>query len=206
MSHHPAAAVDTDEQQQQQPQCRICLDGPDPDLGRLIRPCLCSGTVSVRQAFPTVPARTNPLTESLSLKHIRIVRAPRVPPALEEYLCQYLCIFCLSAMPLPLPLFPYQDSWPGYQPRFVLRPTHITPLHSRFVRLPQSLTHRPGSSCDRDVIHSPVHGNRLCIVLPDDHLAFLIGRPFLLLLWFVRHLCCLGRRLLDLDESVHCWA
>ncbi|KAF8481258.1 hypothetical protein DFH94DRAFT_739031 [Russula ochroleuca] len=46
MSHHPAAAVDTDEQQQQQPQCRICLDGPDPDLGRLIRPCLCSGTVS----------------------------------------------------------------------------------------------------------------------------------------------------------------
>jgi hypothetical protein len=130
MSHHPAAAVDTDEQQQQQPQCRICLDGPDPDLGRLIRPCLCSGTVSVRQAFPTVPARTNPLTESLSLKHIRIVRAPRVPPALEEYVSQYLCIFCLSAMPLPLPLCPYQDSWPGYQPRFVLRPTHITPLHS----------------------------------------------------------------------------
>jgi len=38
--------VDTDEQEQQQPQCRICLDGPDPDLGRLIRPCLCSGTVS----------------------------------------------------------------------------------------------------------------------------------------------------------------
>ncbi|KAF8499754.1 hypothetical protein F5888DRAFT_108351 [Russula emetica] len=42
----PAASVDTDEQEQQQPQCRICLDGPDPDLGRLIRPCLCSGTVS----------------------------------------------------------------------------------------------------------------------------------------------------------------
>ncbi|KAI0094801.1 zf-C3HC4-domain-containing protein [Irpex rosettiformis] len=27
-------------------QCRICLDGEDPDLGRLIRPCLCKGTVS----------------------------------------------------------------------------------------------------------------------------------------------------------------
>jgi len=39
------AAADTDEQQAQH-QCRICLDGPDPDLGRLIRPCLCSGTVS----------------------------------------------------------------------------------------------------------------------------------------------------------------
>ncbi|KAI0004256.1 hypothetical protein BJV74DRAFT_763437 [Russula compacta] len=45
MSHRPApAAADADGQQQ--PQCRICLDGPDPDLGRLIRPCLCSGTVS----------------------------------------------------------------------------------------------------------------------------------------------------------------
>ena len=59
MSQQPAAAVDTDEQeQQQQPQCRICLDGPDPDLGRLIRPCLCSGTVSVsfaRQAISLPP-------------------------------------------------------------------------------------------------------------------------------------------------------
>jgi len=45
MSHHPAA-VDTDNELQHLPQCRICFDGPDPDLGRLIRPCLCSGTVS----------------------------------------------------------------------------------------------------------------------------------------------------------------
>jgi hypothetical protein len=44
MSQQLAVAVDTDEQQ---PQCRICLDGQDPDLGRLIRPCLCRGTVSV---------------------------------------------------------------------------------------------------------------------------------------------------------------
>jgi hypothetical protein len=28
--------------------CRICLDGADPDLGRLFRPCLCKGTISVR--------------------------------------------------------------------------------------------------------------------------------------------------------------
>ena len=28
-------------------QCRICLDGPDPDMGRLIRPCLCRGSISV---------------------------------------------------------------------------------------------------------------------------------------------------------------
>ncbi|KAI0328483.1 zf-C3HC4-domain-containing protein [Cubamyces sp. BRFM 1775] len=27
-------------------QCRICLDGEDPDLGRLIRPCMCKGSIS----------------------------------------------------------------------------------------------------------------------------------------------------------------
>ncbi|KAI0695139.1 zf-C3HC4-domain-containing protein [Cytidiella melzeri] len=27
-------------------QCRICLDGEDPELGRLIRPCQCKGSVS----------------------------------------------------------------------------------------------------------------------------------------------------------------
>ncbi|KAI0801154.1 zf-C3HC4-domain-containing protein [Fomes fomentarius] len=27
-------------------QCRICLDGDDPELGRLIRPCLCKGSIS----------------------------------------------------------------------------------------------------------------------------------------------------------------
>ncbi|KAF9650072.1 hypothetical protein BDM02DRAFT_3112670 [Thelephora ganbajun] len=28
------------------PQCRICFDGPDQELGRLIRPCLCKGSIS----------------------------------------------------------------------------------------------------------------------------------------------------------------
>ncbi|OSX67486.1 hypothetical protein POSPLADRAFT_1164863 [Postia placenta MAD-698-R-SB12] len=27
-------------------QCRICFDGEDPELGRLIRPCLCKGSIS----------------------------------------------------------------------------------------------------------------------------------------------------------------
>ncbi|CAL1695588.1 unnamed protein product [Somion occarium] len=27
-------------------QCRICLDGEDPELGKLIRPCLCKGSIS----------------------------------------------------------------------------------------------------------------------------------------------------------------
>lgn len=35
-------------------QCRICLDGVDaePELGRLIRPCLCRGSISVCYSLP----------------------------------------------------------------------------------------------------------------------------------------------------------
>jgi hypothetical protein len=29
-------------------QCRICLGGPDEELGRLIKPCLCKGSIKVR--------------------------------------------------------------------------------------------------------------------------------------------------------------
>jgi len=34
-------------------QCRICLDGAnaEPELGRLIRPCLCKGSISVSDGF-----------------------------------------------------------------------------------------------------------------------------------------------------------
>jgi hypothetical protein len=134
----------------------------------------------------------------------RIVRARRVPPALEKYICQCLCLFCLSAMPLPLSLCPYQDSWPGYQPRFVPPTSHPT-IHSTLC-FRKSLSHRPCSSCDRHVIHGPVHSNCVCVVLLDDHLTFLIGRPFLQLIGLFHHVCCLGRGLLDLDEPVHCWA
>jgi hypothetical protein len=59
------APADTDEHQAQH-QCRICLDGPDPDLGRLIRPCLCSGTVSVGQAFPPLSRTRTHTQPSLS--------------------------------------------------------------------------------------------------------------------------------------------
>ena len=132
MSQQPAAAVVTDEQEQHQPQCRICLDGPDPDLGRLIRPCLCSGTVSVSTAtgnFPPYPTHANRITyialasHRIALKNafrMMIVRTRRLPPALEEYLCrQRLCLLCMSTMPLPLPLCSYQDSRARHQPRFV---------------------------------------------------------------------------------------
>ena len=34
-------------------QCRICFEGEDPQLGRLIRPCLCKGSISV-SAFRSI--------------------------------------------------------------------------------------------------------------------------------------------------------
>ncbi|PCH33731.1 hypothetical protein WOLCODRAFT_94067 [Wolfiporia cocos MD-104 SS10] len=35
-----------DNPQEGEKQCRICLDGEDPELGRLIRPCRCKGSIS----------------------------------------------------------------------------------------------------------------------------------------------------------------
>ena len=149
----------------------VLMDPIQTSAASFGRVCAVAPSVYGKPSPPFLHAPIS-LTELLSLKRFRIVRAPRVPSALEEYVSQCLCVFCLSAMPLPLPLCPYQDSWPGYQPRFVVRPPtstlHLTPF-------PQSLTHRPGSSCDRDVIHGPVHSHRLCVVLPDDHPTFLIG-------------------------------
>ena len=40
--------MDENGAQREEKQCRICLDGPDPELGRLIKPCLCKGSMSVR--------------------------------------------------------------------------------------------------------------------------------------------------------------
>ncbi|KAI0082269.1 zf-C3HC4-domain-containing protein [Panus rudis PR-1116 ss-1] len=37
---------DNEHQPPEEKQCRICLDGEDPTLGRLIRPCLCRGSIS----------------------------------------------------------------------------------------------------------------------------------------------------------------
>jgi E3 ubiquitin-protein ligase DOA10 len=42
------AASDTASNGRQERQCRICFDGEDSSLGRLIRPCLCKGSITVR--------------------------------------------------------------------------------------------------------------------------------------------------------------
>lgn len=42
-SSHAVMSDETEDSKQ----CRICLDGEVPELGRLIRPCLCKGSISV---------------------------------------------------------------------------------------------------------------------------------------------------------------
>ena len=66
------------------PQCRICFDGPDQELGRLIRPCLCKGSVSV--SFHTDYRQSHlyiPFPFSL-LSHL--ARPCQVPATMENYL------------------------------------------------------------------------------------------------------------------------
>ncbi|OCH96058.1 zf-C3HC4-domain-containing protein [Obba rivulosa] len=52
------------DEQQDEKQCRICLDGEAPELGRLIRPCLCKGSIShvhvkcLQRWRTTSPSRT----------------------------------------------------------------------------------------------------------------------------------------------------
>ena len=45
--------------QEEEKQCRICLDGPDDTLGRLIQPCLCRGSISVRLSVWAMSAMPN---------------------------------------------------------------------------------------------------------------------------------------------------
>lgn len=47
-----AEPVKTDQEPatEQEKQCRICFESEDESLGRLIRPCLCRGSISVSQS------------------------------------------------------------------------------------------------------------------------------------------------------------
>ena len=62
------------------PQCRICLDGEDPELGRLIRPCLCKGSVSVSR----VCSQSEKILNNACML---LVRTRKVSPSLAQYLC-----------------------------------------------------------------------------------------------------------------------
>ena len=179
MSQHPAAA-DTDEQQNL-PQCRICLDGPDPDLGRLIRPCLCSGTVSVRGGGPALSSPPTRARANSTCSFGRTARTPRLSSAMEEHLGKRLGFLRLSAMSLPLSLCTHQDCRPRHQPRFVSYSQHPSPLTPIFFFCDSAMIPptSPLFSRDRHSIYNPVHDHSLRVVFPSDHLALLVGRSIL---------------------------
>lgn len=70
--HLPTAGKMTRVDDVPPPQCRICFDGPDQELGRLIRPCLCKGSISVclrtdcHQSHAVYPHPLFPLSMSMS--------------------------------------------------------------------------------------------------------------------------------------------
>ena len=55
------------------PQCRICFDGPDQELGRLIRPCLCKGSISVSLAKTTINVTSHLPPLSLSARPCQVL-------------------------------------------------------------------------------------------------------------------------------------
>ncbi|EED83964.1 predicted protein [Postia placenta Mad-698-R] len=62
-------------------QCRICFDGEDPELGRLIRPCLCKGSISCGYKYHFARTRvvgiaTNPDDERETTTYLYGVYSP----------------------------------------------------------------------------------------------------------------------------------
>src|SRR5277367_3426708 len=90
-------------------QCRICLDGEDPVMGRLIRPCLCKGSVKVRGQMMTQDAT-----------HSSLVRSCEMSTALAQLFCQLFCFLFLSSMQISLSFWPHSGSRYRDQSRHVL--------------------------------------------------------------------------------------
>ena len=152
------AEVPNDDQYNGRPQCRICLDGPDPALGRLIRPCLCSGTVSVRHAPPPPHSiATNYLYLTISMYTSLAFNAggPLLPTLQPFLFVRSATTVTVSPAPRLSALLPIQVS----SPRLYLV-THFYPILSR----------------NRNLIHGILHGHSLRIVLPDNHLYLFTRR------------------------------
>lgn len=87
-------------------QCRICLDGEDPELGRLIRPCLCKGTISVSE----LPRRRWQIAVIEANHHVYTVCACEVLAKVEKYRGIQERFLCMSTVWIPLPLCAYAHS------------------------------------------------------------------------------------------------
>jgi hypothetical protein len=94
-------------------QCRICLDGlaAEGELGRLIRPCLCKGSISVS---------SKPRINVLMLTSVDIVRAYQVSSDVENDSCIQQCLLLVPAMPLQVPVHSHSSRRNCHQSRHVL--------------------------------------------------------------------------------------
>jgi hypothetical protein len=157
-----AEAEVPNDDQYNRPQCRICLDGPDPALGRLIRPCLCSGTVSVRHTPPpphSTAANPRPI-RYLAIISMYTWPASNAGGTLLPTLLPFLFVrsaATITASPAPRlsALLPIQVS----SPRLYL----VTQFH-------------PTPSRNRNLINRFLHGHSLRVVFPDDHFSLFTGR------------------------------
>lgn len=92
-------------------QCRICLDGVEAvaELGKLIRPCLCRGSISVCIQISVYSS------SGMDSDRMVQVRPCEVPPNVEEYISIEERFLLVPSMPLQLSLRPHSDSWLGFE-------------------------------------------------------------------------------------------
>jgi hypothetical protein len=103
-------------------QCRICFEGEDPVMGRLIRPCLCKGSVKVWLfVIPPFPCA-----------HTITVRSCILPHSLAQLFPKFICIFFLSSMPLSLSFWSHTHHRNCHQPRFVMYLSGLVLTHPCF--------------------------------------------------------------------------
>lgn len=100
--------VETDERQ-----CRICLDGADAEreLGRLIRPCLCKGSISV--SFPSFPCQV------VAELAVCAVCSHKVSAALEKQLRGAECVLLMPPVPLQISILAHSCRRHCNEPRQV---------------------------------------------------------------------------------------
>lgn len=96
------------------PQCRICFDGPDQELGRLIKPCLCKGSISVGLRVDRHQSKA-----AHSLSPSLLARSRQVLAEVENYLRLDERILGLPSVPLPLPFRKDSSVRARLQPRQV---------------------------------------------------------------------------------------
>lgn len=93
-------------------QCRICFEGEDPQLGRLIRPCLCKGSISVGSAVTQCVSSASHATPDIAC-------ARQVSSAVAEHRSQPERLLLVSTVRVQVSLRPHSSSGDRHEPRQV---------------------------------------------------------------------------------------